>query len=119
MAKDSTTARSGPPFCRPSPEPWQRLAHKGLALVFDKPAQARDTPDPDFGKKRREMYPREAMQDRLLRSLPLVMTVRACATCNTALRSRPIRTQARAPRSQNTSTWLMTKKRTQVKDRHG
>ena len=49
---------------------------KGLELVFDKLGQARGTPGTpgfDFGEERREMFPHQAMQDRLLQPPAFVM----------------------------------------------
>ncbi len=46
---------------------------KGLERLFDKLQQARVSPDFDRGEERLEMFPHQAMQDRLLRPPPLVM----------------------------------------------
>ena len=46
---------------------------KGLELVFDKLRQARAGPGLDLGEEGLEMFPHQAMQDRLLRPPPLVM----------------------------------------------
>ena len=46
---------------------------KGLELVFDKRGQPRAGLGFDLSEERLEMFPHQAMQDRLLRPPPLVM----------------------------------------------